>query len=81
MTIEERKPRFKIGTTFNMRRGAGRVPNRIDVCTVVEIHITRNSQGELVKIRYVATHPFCGQIVSESDVIETTIARNLIQEG
>jgi hypothetical protein len=46
--------------------------------TVRDVLFTRNLAGELVKIRYVADHEFCGQIVTNRDVVATTIARGLI---
>lgn len=45
------------------------------VCTVVDIHKTFNSKGELVKTRYVSEHDFCGQVVKDYDVVDATIAR------
>jgi len=64
-------PRFNVGTTFT---GKGK-----RICTVTDIHRTYNNAGDIVKIRYVAVHDFLGQSVTEQDVLETTIARNLIQ--
>lgn len=68
------EPRFKIGTKF--------VPNRKHkiTCTVVDILKTYNSQDTLVKVRYVATHDFMGQTVTDHDVLDTTIARGLVKE-
>lgn len=57
-----------IGTQFKTR---GKYPRK---CTVVDIHTTTNHAGEVVKVRYVATHSFMGQIITDSDVTETTIA-------
>ena len=62
------EPRFPIGHKYSTR---GRHPR---VCTVTDILRTYNAAGELVKIRYVSTHEFCGQSISDSDVRETTIA-------
>lgn len=64
--------RFPIGTTF---RSSGKVQR---VCTVVDFHVTRNLAGEIVRARYVATHEFMGQTITERDIAETTIARNVI---
>lgn len=50
-------------------------------CTVVDILKTFNSAGELVRIRYVATHQFCGQTITDSDVCAATIARGLINRS
>tara|TARA_R110002153_G_scaffold198069_1_gene351625 strand:+ start:294 stop:503 length:210 start_codon:yes stop_codon:yes gene_type:complete len=68
MTIE-------IGTKFIKQRG--KVKNdRIE--TVTDILKTYNLAGELVKTRYVATHDFCGQTVTDSDILGVTIQRGLI---
>lgn len=48
------------------------------VATIVDIHKTYNLANELVKVRYVATHPFNGQTITDYDVIDTTVARNFI---
>ena len=68
-----KQPRFPVGTTF---KPVGR--KHAKVCTVTDIHTTTNLAGEFVKLRYVATHDFLGQTLSDTDVIETTIARGLI---
>ena len=49
------------------------------VCTIIDIHKTYNNKGDLVKTTYVATHEFCGQTITESDVNETTIARGIMK--
>lgn len=67
--VHEIKPRFEIGQRY---KTSGKYPN---ICTVVDILSTYNSAGELVKIRYVATHDFLGQPVTDYDVVDTTIAR------
>lgn len=64
--------RFAIGTQF---KSHGKHPR---ICTVTDILRTYNSAGQLVKVRYVATHEIFGQIVSDSDVCDTTIARAII---
>lgn len=46
--------------------------------TITDILKTYNSNDELVKVRYVATHEFLGQTVTDSDICDTTIARGLI---
>jgi len=69
-----KQPRFAIGTVY---RTGGKHPIE---CTVTDILRTYNSKGELVKIRYVATHQFCGQLVTDVDVVETTIARGRISQ-
>jgi hypothetical protein len=45
------------------------------VCTVVDVWTTKNLLGEVVKIRYVAEHNFCGQTVTDNDVLGVTISR------
>lgn len=67
-----KEPRFPIGTQYKTR---GKSPK---VCTVIDIWKTYNSKGELVKIRYVSTHKFCGQTVTDNDVGETTKAMGVI---
>ena len=49
-------------------------------CTVTDIYKTYNATGDLVKTRYVASHEFMGQTVTDYDVVGTTIARNLIED-
>jgi hypothetical protein len=66
--------KFKIGTKFHTR---GKVKR---LCTVIDIYRTYNEAGELVKIRYVATHEFMGQTVTDYDVVEVTIAMGEVQE-
>lgn len=65
--------RFPIGTQYLTR---GKHPL---LCTVVDVLRTYNSRGDLVRLRYVATHQFCGQTVTDGDVCDTTIARGLQQ--
>lgn len=75
MTAAGGKPvpseRFKIGQQF---RGTGK-HNRL--WTVIDIWRTFNAAGELVRLRYVATHEFNGQIVTDHDIPDATIARGL----
>lgn len=66
---------FKIGTKFFP---VGKKYK--SVYTVVDIHTTRNSAGDIVKVRYVAEYEFCGQIVTDRDVGAVTIARGLIED-
>lgn len=67
---------YPIGTKYTGRNGRG-----FRVCTVIDVHHTYSKlTGELVKTRYVATHDFCGQAVTDYDVVQPTIARNLISE-
>lgn len=64
---------IKIGTKF---KKAG-VVHRI--CTVVDIWTTYNVNNELVKTRYVCTHNFNGQTVTDYDVVAVTIQRGFIK--
>ena len=43
--------------------------------TVTDILKTYNSKGDLVRVRYVATHTFMGQTVTHHDIAPATIAR------
>jgi hypothetical protein len=61
-----------IGTKFKTR---GKHPK---ICTVTDILRTYNYAGDLVQTRYVATHEFCGQLVTDRDVCLTTIKIGLI---
>lgn len=60
--------RFKIGQQFLTR---GRSPR---LCTITDIWRTYNNAGELVRLRYVATHDFMGQTLTDYDVVDTTIS-------
>lgn len=65
MTIEQR---FEIGTKYKTR---GKAPR---ICTVIDVLRTYNSIGQLVKLRYVSQHEFLGQLVTDWDVVDATIA-------
>ena len=69
------EPRFKIGQQF---KTAGKHPR---LCTVTDILRTYNAAGEHVSTRYVATHEFCGQTMTDNDVLDITIARGALREG
>lgn len=64
---------IKIGTQFIK---VGR--KRQDVETVIDIYKTYNSKGELVKTRYVCQHTLMGQVVTDYDVLATTIKMGII---
>lgn len=64
--------KYPIGTQYLTR---GKNPK---LCTVMDILKTYNSAGELVSTRYVSQHVFLGQVVTNNDVVETTIAMGLI---
>lgn len=56
-----------IGVVFKTR---GKAPR---TCKVVDVLRTYNSKNELVKVRFVATHDFCGQSITDSDICKATI--------
>jgi hypothetical protein len=62
------RQRFEIGTQYQTRH------KHPKVCTIIDVLKTYNSKNELVKIRYVSTHEFMGQIITDNDVLDTTIA-------
>lgn len=70
----ERTLDYPIGTKFMTR---GKHPAE---CTVTDVWKTYNAAGELVQTRYVATHVFCGQTVTERDIVAVTIARGLLPQ-
>jgi hypothetical protein len=65
------EPRFTIGTQFK----SGKMDR---VCTIVDIYRTYSKLGNLVAVRYVATHEFMGQTIVEKDILEITVAKGLI---
>lgn len=65
---------FPIGTQY---KTLGKHPV---LCTVTDHLTTTNSKGEVVNQRYVTSHEFCGQTVSETNVVAPTIARGLTKE-
>lgn len=69
------EPRYTIGTQFIKQ---GRKDK--SVWTVTDILTTRDSKNDVVKIRYQASHLFCGQNVTDYDVVDTTIARGLMKK-
>jgi len=70
--IPEPRIVYPIGTRFMTN---GRHPR---LCTVTDVLRTYNSKGELVRLRYVATHELLGQPVTDCDVVATTIAKGLL---
>ena len=64
---------YPIGTKYKTR---GKNPK---VCTVTDILKTYNSHGTLVCIRYVSVHDFLGRLVTDSNVVETTIKMGLVE--
>jgi len=71
--IPEPRIVYPIGTRFETR---GRRHPRLS--TVVDVLRTYNSKGELVRVRYVATHELAGRLVTDYDVVATTIAKGLL---
>lgn len=67
--------RFPIGTQYRIV-----TKHRTDLCTVVDQLTLTNSKGEVLRRSYITSHPFCGQAVTEHDVTDTHIARNLTPE-
>lgn len=47
------------------------------VCTITECFKTYDSKGNLVRTFYESKHDFMGQVVTNRDVSETTIARGI----
>lgn len=66
------KQQFTIGTEFKRR-------NKDYIETVTDVLTTTNMTGEVVAIRYVCDHEFCGQTVVDRDVVATTIAMGQLQ--
>lgn len=62
--------RFPIGTTFTP--SGRKYPH---LCTVTDYLVTTNLKGVVVACRYVAIHSVLGQAITNSDVLDTTIAR------
>lgn len=69
----EKEARFTIGTQFKSR---GKYPR---LYTITDILRTYNNAGELVRLRYEATHDLAGQKVTDYDVVETSIAMGLVE--
>ena len=68
------KHRFPIGTQYKTR---GKFPR---FCTVTDQLTVTNSKGGIVKCYYHSTHDFCGQLVTDYDVNDTTIAMGVSPE-
>ena len=61
-------PRFDVGFKWTLKR-----PTYTRDYVIVDVYETFNSQGDLVKIRYVCE----SKLSTDYDVCETTIARSL----
>ena len=62
---------YEIGTQFKP------VGKHTPICTVTDILHTYNSKGDLINIRYEASHTFCGQTVTQTNIVAATIARGI----
>ncbi len=62
---------YEIGTEF---LSGGKSPR---LCTVSDIWTTTDHLGNIVHVRYVATHEFMGQTVTERDICAVTIAKGI----
>lgn len=69
------KQEYNIGLKFTIKR-----PKSTRECTIVDIHKTYNSFGDLVQTRYVIEYCFMGQLMQDRDVVSTTIARALMEQ-
>lgn len=74
-SIEVMQNEYPLGTRYVRQCG-----KRKDVCTIVDVLKTYNAAGDLVRVRYVATHDFLGQKVLDADVCAVTVARGLLTE-
>ena len=66
--------RFPIGTQY---RPAGK---HAKVTTVTDQLTLTNSKGEILRVSYLTKHEFLGQMITNHDVCDTTIARGLLPE-
>ena len=73
MIYGEREQRFPVGTQY---MSSGKHPH---LCTVVDLYVTRNLAGEMVAMRYVAEHEFCGHMIRDYDVVDATIAKGIVK--
>jgi hypothetical protein len=67
-----RIPKYNIGQQYKT------IGKNSRICTITDIHTTYNLNGEMVKFRYVSQHEFASQLLTDYDVVETTISRGLI---
>ncbi len=71
MTVQGNIQPFPIGYTFKRRRSK----DRVDIHTIIDHLFTYNSKNELVCFRYVTTHEFMGQTITDTDMSRTSIMR------
>ena len=70
------KHRFPIGLVVTIKR-----PKRSTVITITDRLTVTNDKGEVVRCYYETQHSYLGQIVTNHEVADTTIARALGSEG
>ena len=68
-----RTQKYGAGTKF-IRKSGKRKNKQVE--TITDVYRTYNNANELIKIRYVATHEFIGNTITDYDVLETTISRS-----
>jgi len=73
-SIDFAAPKYPVGFKFTP---VGRKHSK--EITVVDYLVTRNLAGEIVKTRYVTQHEFMGQMIFDTDVVQTTIDRAVIK--
>jgi hypothetical protein len=62
---------IEIGTKYQDRKGRE--------CEVVDVLKTYNSQGLLLRTRYAVQYEFCGQKITDDDVVAVTIQMRLAE--
>ena len=65
--------KYPIGTLYLSRGKHKRL------CKVIDYHVTTNLTGEIVRRRYVATNECLGQIVTDADVPESSVAMGVFE--
>ncbi len=68
--------RYPVGTKYAR---VGKPQDTGNPWTVTDFHVTRNLAGDIVTVRYVAEKPLLGRMITDWDVLETTIARGLVE--
>jgi hypothetical protein len=66
-------PENLIGVQYMTR---GKSPR---LCTVVDKHTTYAMDGSIFRERYVSTYDFIGQLMTNYDVVRTTIVMNQVK--
>lgn len=70
--------RFPIGTKYTHRVNGN--PKYTREAVIIDQWTTTNAAGEVVRRVYVTAHGVAGQVVTNYDVCDTTIARALLPE-